>query len=283
MKSKNKGDFFWPKTVELYQQAYLVLIKDPTIWIPFVLLGILDLLALLILFLAPSPPVSHLVAPIIRTFWSDRFLHYPVNFILLPKLQAHAHFLITTIFGVFVTGIAVKKIEAGLKTDVSCSILDAIKFVLRRFIPLICAWLLAYFLFKVLFKILNPILTLNLWVQLGAGYAVAVLAQAALGFIIPAVVLADKGFFKSFVKGLAFGFRNIVVASILIIIPIFMVTVVSFAKGLSPIFIARGVPEAVILVLVGGIILTVVADIWVTSVTTVLFLRKAGILSHENA
>jgi len=283
MKSSGKDGFFWPKFVEVYQQAFFVLIKDPTIWIPFIFIGVLDFIALALLFLAPSPPVSYVVAPIIRTFWSARFLHYPENFLLLPKLQAHAHFLIATIFGVFVTGMAIKKIEASLKGDVRLSTSTAIREVFGRYISLVVVWLFAYFLFKILFNFLNPILAMGLWVQLGAGYVVAVIVQALLGFIIPAVMLREGGFFESVWKGIVFGFKNLGIASALMVVPLLVVTAVSFAKGFSPILVNYYEPDSVLWILVVGIILTVIADILVTSVTTVLYLKKGRILNHENA
>ncbi len=283
MKSRGKDDFFWPKFVEVYQQSFSVLIKDPTIWIPFIFIGVLDFVALALLFLAPSPPVSYVVAPIIRTFWSSRFLHYPENFLLLPKLQAHAHFLIATIFGVFVTGMAIKKIEAALKGDARLSTSTAIREVFGRYISLVVVWLFAYFLFKILFNFLNPILTMSLWVQLGAGYVVAVIVQALLGFIIPSVMLREGGFFKSVWEGVVFGFKNLGIASALMVAPLLAVTAVSFAKGLSPILVNYYEPDSVLWILVVGIILTVIADILVTSVTAVLYLNKGRILNHENA
>lgn len=281
MKSKNSADFFWPKFVEVYQQAFFVLIKDPTIWIPFVFLGVLDFIALVFLFLAPSPPVSYVVAPIVRTFWSSRFLHYPENFLLLTKLQTHAHFLTATVFGVFVTGMAIKKIEVGLKQESGISTLQTSQEVFKRYISLVIAWLASFFFFKFLFNFLNPLLTINLWIQLGVGYFVAVIVQALLSFIIPSVLLREGGFFKSIWAGIVFGFKNLGITSALMVAPLLIVTLVSFAKGLAPILINYYEPDSVLWILAGGIVLTVIADIWVTSVTAVLFLRKAGIMRSE--
>ena len=107
-----KHSFFWQKIVEIYQQVFSVLKKNPTVWLLFIAVGVFDLSALMALFLAPCEPVSYMLAPIIRAFWGDRFLHYPYNFLLLPKLFNHVHFLIATLIGVFVSGLVIKKIEA---------------------------------------------------------------------------------------------------------------------------------------------------------------------------
>src|SRR3989338_10910657 len=102
--------FFWPKIVEIYAQAFSVLKKDPTILFLFFVIGIFDAIALVILYFAPS---SIILAPVIRTLWGERFIHYPQNFVLLPKLFNYAHFLILSFFGIFVTGLAIKKIQAA--------------------------------------------------------------------------------------------------------------------------------------------------------------------------
>ncbi|MBI4430116.1 MAG: hypothetical protein HY587_00190 [Candidatus Omnitrophica bacterium] len=281
MKSKGREDFFWPKIVELYQQAFSVLIKDPTIWVLFLVMGILDFIALTLLFLAPSPPVSYLLAPVIKTFWSPRFLHYPENFLLLPKLHTHAHLFIATVFGVFISGMVIKKVESWMKKGERLKTFEAARSVAERYVSLVFAWLAAYFIFKGLFRMLNPFLRTSLWMQLGVGFIAAVLVQALLGFVVPAVLLRDGNLFKGFWNGVAFGFRNLAAASVLVLVPILIVTLVSFGKGLAPILIDM-TPESVLWVLIFGIIFTVIADIWVTLVTTVLYLRKAGIFSHEN-
>src|SRR3989338_3524603 len=104
-------DFFWLKFVEVYKHAFLVLKKNPTIWFLFLAISVVDLISLALLFLSPSPPVSFVLAPVIERFWGEKYLHYPNNFLLLPELFRLTHFAILTVFGVFVTGIAVKKIE----------------------------------------------------------------------------------------------------------------------------------------------------------------------------
>src|SRR3989338_1102249 len=135
--------FFWPQVVEIYKQVFSVLRKNPKILFLFFVIGVLDFVALALLFLAPSPPVSYVLAPIIRTFWGNHFLHYPDNFLLLPKLFGHAHFLISTVIGVFITGLVIKQIE-GEYTGEKSSTISSIQLVLKKYISLVIAWLISY-------------------------------------------------------------------------------------------------------------------------------------------
>src|SRR3989338_4481395 len=178
--------FFWSKIVEIYRQVFSVLRKNPTVLFLFIWIGIFDVLALIALFSAPSPPFSYVLAPIVRTFWSDRFLHYPANFLLLPKLFNHAHFVISTVIGVFISGLVIKKIEAETKGE-SLSTLSAAGKVFRYYFSLVIAWLVSYAIFTFALKGVAFVLPKNLWIQLGGGFVLGVLIQSLVAFLIPAI------------------------------------------------------------------------------------------------
>ena len=270
-KYMEKLSFFWQKIVEIYQQVFSVLRKNPTVVILFIWLAILDVIALVLLFLAPSPPVSGVLAPIIRTFWGDYFLHYPNNFLILPKLFGHAHFIITTVVGVFVSGLVIKKIEADTKGE-KLSTLSAAAPVFKRYFSLILVWLLSYGVFVVVFKGILPLLPHNLWVQFGGGFFLGLFIQSILAFLLPALLIIENGFFKALWEGIRFGFKNVVLMSGLIFIPMLFALVISFVKLYTPLFV-RIRPEIVVWVLAVGIVISLVVDIFVTSSATLLFLK----------
>ena len=67
-------------------EAFYIFKKYPRTALPLLIMGILDFVALYLLYLAPQRPVSVLLAPPVRAFWGEQFLHYPMNLFLLPKL-----------------------------------------------------------------------------------------------------------------------------------------------------------------------------------------------------
>ena len=208
--------FFWSKIVEIYQQAFSVLKKNPTILFLFLWLGILDALALIALFFAPSAPFSYVLAPIIRTFWSDRFLHYPDNFLLLPKLFSHAHFAISTVIGAFITGLVIKKIEADTKGE-KISTLFAAGRISRYYFSLVIAWLISYGIFAFTLKGVLFILPKNALIQLVIGFILGLLVQAFISFLLPAIVILENGFFKALWEGFRFGAKNMLITMGLIV------------------------------------------------------------------
>jgi len=263
--------FFWSRIVEIYKQVFSVLRKSPTIVFLFVLLAFFDLVALIVLYFAPSPPVSNILAPIIRSFWGEYYLHYPHNFLLLPKLFAHAHFLISTIFGVLFTGIIIKKIEAETLGQ-KISTFSAAAPVFKRYVALVAVWLVSYGVFRFLLKGILMLLPHNLWLQLVSGFLLGLAVQSIFIFLMPALILIENGFFKTLLEGFRFGIKNIVLTSALICVPTFFGLLLSITKLYTPFFV-RINPESILWILTGSIVITLWVDILVTSSATLLFLK----------
>jgi len=265
--------FFWPRVVDIYRRVFGLLKKDPTLLILFALISLLDLTALLVLFLAPIAPVSYILAPIIRTFWSDYYLHYPQNFILLPKLFNHAHFLILATFGILVNGLAVKKIENQLISGRKMSTLIAAGPAFKKYGALLTAWLLVYFLFttslKVVFRVLPRILSLHLGVMFG----MTLLGQAVAFFLLPSLLLSGKGFLGGLREGLKMGLRNLVLTCVLTAVPISTVVLLSFLRIFTPMYI-QFYPELILWILIVGSIAMALADLFLSASATVLYLES---------
>ena len=263
--------FFWSRIVEIYQQVFSMLRKNPTVFCLFFATAFFDLVALIVLYFAPSPPISDVLAPIIRSFWGDHYLHYPNNFLLLPRLFGHAHFLISTVFGVFMTGIIIKKIEAEILGK-TISTVSAVVPVLRRYLSLVAVWLVSYGTFIVLLKGVMMFLPHNLWIQLISGFILGLLVQSVFAFLIPAIVLIENGFFKKLLEGFRLGIKNILLISALIFVPTLFALILSVARFYTPV-VVQVYPELVLWILSAGIVITLVVDVLVTSSATLLFLK----------
>ena len=266
-----KQTFFWSKVIKIYQQVFSVLRKNPMVFFLFLLIALLDLVALMVLYFAPSPPVLNVLGPVIRSFWGDSYLHYPNNFLLLPKLFSHAHFLISTIVGVFITGIIIKKIEAETLGQ-KVSTLSAAGRIFKRYFSLVAAWLLSYGIFVFALKGILPLLPKNLWLQVGSGFFLGLIIQSVLAFLLPALVLIENGFFKTLFLGFRFGVKNILLTGALIFVPMMLILILSVARLFTPLFV-RIHPELVLWVLCAGIVVSLLVDICVTSSATLLFLK----------
>ncbi len=273
-----KPGFFWSKTVEIYKQSFVVLSETPTVLFLFIFMAVLDYLALAVLFFAHSEPVSLVLAPIIRTFWGSRFLHYPDNFLLLPKLLNHAHFVLTCVVGVILTGIAIKLIESSLKGD-RRTVVAVSGVVFKKYFALLTAWVFSYGVFYYGLRFVLRSLPSHWFIQVGTSYLLGIVVQGFLIFLFPALLIAGRGLLKDSVTAFRFSFRHFGEAVAILAVPMLAVMFISFLRALAPVFI-RFSPELVLGVLIFNIPVSMVVDLLLTTAATILFYRSERGLSN---
>ena len=77
---------------------------------------------------------------------------------------------------------------------------------------------------------------------------------------------------KDFASGVVVGFKYLVPTGILIALPVLVLVVYSFLKSVTPIFV-QNFPEAVLWILGGGIFVSMIVDLILTSTTTLFYLK----------
>ena len=258
--------------IDIYKKTITAIKQNPTVIILFMMLGLMDFFALIILFLSHSEPLSIVLAPIIRAFWGSRFLHYPDNFLLLPKLFNHAHLVILATAGILFSGIVTKKVEAYSNgKDIHTG--QALVPVLKKYIVLVLAWGLTYFIYSLIIRKALPLFHLKSpWIQLLIGYVFGVVMQAAFAFIIPSLLLSEQGLWKDLMLGLKLGVKYLGITSLVIAFPILLIAVSSIFKMLTPYYVSFN-PEIVLVVLGVSLVLSTVVDMVVTTSTVILFLK----------
>ena len=257
--------------LQIYQQAFAMLKENPTVLMLFAASATIDFFVLGLLFLAPSEPVSKVLAPLIRTFYADRFLHYPDNFILLPKLYDHAHFVVVTLIGILISGVVIKKIEAYTQ-DQKLSLVSALRPVFKKYFSLLAAWLLSYGIFNFLLRRFLAIVPATLSIQFGSTLLTGIFFQALFSYFFQSILLTGRGLLKDLAGAITFALANFTTTFCLLAGPIFLMLVLAFLKALPPLF-NRFDPEWTLWVLAGGIIVSTVVDMMITSTTTLLFLK----------
>lgn len=266
--------FFMTQNVGIFRQTQKTLNENPIIWVLFFFVACCDFIALLILYTAPFGPHAVLLGPIIRTLWSERYLHYPENFVLLPKLMYHAHVVILLIVGIIITGIVIKKVEAYRKGEKLHSV-QALKMVLSKYLPLAVCWWLTFTAFNFMIKKGMLLLPSNFWIRLAGVFFFAMLSQALLAYLIPAILLSKAGLLKGIKDAFVIAVRYMRQTLVLIVVPVLVLVVLAYVKALAP-FLVRSNPESVLWLLALAIPVTMVADLWISVATTLLFLKVKG-------
>ncbi len=141
----------------LIKKAYNTTAKslknNPTLFVPFLILAIFQSITLLIIYLAPRMPLRIIFGPVIRTFWGGQFLHYPFNFLLLPKLASLSRMFLSVFVSSLLTGMAVAIVfdlynKKQLKLGASFKV--ALKKYISLFIVVLLLTLIFYFSVKII-------------------------------------------------------------------------------------------------------------------------------------
>src|SRR3989338_6200960 len=120
--------------IKTWQDTLKIVTRNRNILLPFIIVGLIDVFLLFIIYLAPHPPLSALLGTPIKVFWGERFLHYPFNLLLIPRLFDITHIVSTALSGVLMTGVAVrmlKEVQGGIKPNFSISLNKSWRIYLR--------------------------------------------------------------------------------------------------------------------------------------------------------
>lgn len=280
-----------PSIKKVYNTTLQSLKKNPTLFIPFVIFAIFEFLALIIVFLAPRVPLRLIFGPFIRTFWGERFLHYPFNFLLLPKLASFSRMGLSVLLGSLLTGMAVaivfdvyNKKHLKLRTSFNTALkkyiyLFAVVFVFTALfyfsMKFITSALIKYFIAghrRLLF--LGP----GIWmgpILMLINFLIAILIQSAFIYAIPILMIERDKLVKSIIKSLVL-FKKLFIPTIILVgLPMLVYIPVIVLQYNSAFLINRVFPESILLLSILGIIISsLVIDLIVTISTTFLYLMN---------
>jgi len=113
------------------------------LWVPFVVIAVIDALGVLCVWLAPHAPFSKLLAPPVRYFFSDRVLHYPYHLWFLFFAMKHTHLIASVIAGAFMTGVACAMVRQ-LHVGQPCLLREALVSRQVRYGRVVLLWLITW-------------------------------------------------------------------------------------------------------------------------------------------
>jgi hypothetical protein len=258
---------------KIYAATYKLFKDNPGLFLPFLLLFLLQILALILLYLSPRLPLRIVFGPIIRTFWGLRygnsFLHYPYNFILLPKLVQVSSLALSVFVGALTSGMAIAMVS-GIHHKNKVDFLSATRLAISKYVYLfiiVVLWVvalhytsklltlgvvhlavfLARFRFLKLGLIIAPFLTF-------VNFALTVVIHSLLVYAIPVLIFEKEKLWKCILKSLSFFKQHWMTTLFFVALP--MLVYMPFSILLqSPLFlIDKFFPEFVACVILLGII-----------------------------
>ncbi len=276
--------------IKVYKTTFQSLKANPVLLIPFAIFALIEFVALIVIFLAPRMPFKLLLGPVIKTFWGEGFLHYPANFILLPKLMALDRMFLSVIFSSLLTGMAVaiifdifNKKSLNLKTAFKSALKNYISLLFIVFILILLYYLITKFtgigLAKYFLAGHTRLLFLGAraWfgpILLAINFVFGILIQAAFVYAIPVLIIENKTLFKSIIRSFGLFKKLFFPTFILLSIPMLICIPIIIMQNNSVFLIDKLFPEFILLVSIFGIIVNALIDLIVTTSCTFLYLMN---------
>jgi hypothetical protein len=257
----------------VYRRLFLLLKSAPGIIAPFLALGVVYESLLAASFCAPMFPLSPVLAPVIRAFWGEQFLHYPMNFLLLPRLFELGKTALDFLPGLVLSATAVALVaQADERQPVKMG--DGMKKVLSRYLRLVVIWGITLGIALGLVRLVRyagylwPLREFVVWGEV----AVSVLVQMLLVFALPSVVIENKKVTVSLARSLQLLRRYPLTVLLLVGIPNLLLAPFLYLQSRIPTLMQRYFPETALCVMAAYVAVIVLADFLITASSALLLL-----------
>jgi len=217
------------------------LLQHKEILYPFALTAFVQLFILEILYFYPRYPLKIFFGPLVAKLWSPEFLHYPANFVLLPRLFQSTQVPLYILVNSFFIGVAIAIIVA-INNDQRINLRKIYRETWGRYIHLAVAcaimFLTIFGVFKIYSLVFNRALAihstvgLKFWLKTiivdGAPYIqllISILVTTIFAYVIPIIVIDKKnvfvaiwGNFKLLARSFFFTFFVVLIPSALYVL-----------------------------------------------------------------
>ena len=285
-------------SIALIKKSYKITLDSiknrPAVLLPFFIFAILETLTLILICFMPRTPLVTIFGPPIKTFFGERFLHYPGFFLLVPKLSSLARMTLSVIFGSLLTGLAIILIlDIYHKRQIKLN--HSLNLALKKYAALFLIYLLVTALFYYSVKMLGQglvkyfmaghakLLFLNarLWlgpVLLGLNFLIALFIQSIFIYAVPVLIIEKAKLFSAIGRSFLV-FKKLFIPTIILVgAPMLIYVPIILLNANSAFLIDKFFPEFIMLVTFLSIVVSsLIIDPLITISTTFLYLiNKEG-------
>ncbi len=276
-----------PNPLGLLKISLNTLYQNPVLIYPTITLAFIQLLILEILYFAPRYPFSLFFAPLIRRVWSEEFLHYPLDLVLLPKMFYYAQIFINIFIGSFLFGVTARMV-AILDEHPKVYFKAAFKETLKFYVHILCASILTFLFFQFASDFYTALLNIFLKqgpaegspgfmgrISLWAPYVqflMGIVVTTLLVFVMPIIVVDHKKIFPALILNFKTLFGTFPTTFFVVFIPTMLYLPVLIVRNNIGSLIDRTVPEVQILVIVAGLMMTMAIDLLIVTTVTAYYL-----------
>ncbi|MBI4355961.1 MAG: tetratricopeptide repeat protein [Candidatus Omnitrophica bacterium] len=246
------------------QQTVKLLGPHRKLWLPFLLVAMVEVGGLLLLWLAPQPPFTRLLAPPIRFFFGDRILHYPWHLWFLYHAMKHTHMAASLLVGAFMTGIACVMVGQS-HADQPLSLRAALASRQVRYGTVVLLWLLLWGMGRGAMTAVTRYAPSSQW-ALWLGVGLTVLIQTLFIYAIPAAVYDRVNWWRALGRSVRETCRDPLAALVVVGVPsAAMIGFISFAPPARVSqWMLQTAPEVAIPLIAARLLVWLVADVVAT-------------------
>ncbi len=234
------------------------------LWAPFLFTAFGEALLISLVWLAPHPPASTLLAPLVRYAFGEGSLHYPRHLWLLYHVMAYTHIAATFLIGAYLSGVAsimVRQTHEGQPLSMRNAIVSGQVRYSTVLLVWLVSWLVANGAIEGVIRITPPGHK-ALWINVGA----ILLLQTLFAYPIPAAVFDGVPWWKALWRGMREAVRYPL--STLAVVAAPSALLIGFAwllpEGRVARWMMRGMPEIAVGCVVARLAVMTVADALLT-------------------
>jgi len=266
-------------------------VNNPVILIPFLTIAFIQLLILEMLYFFPRFPLSMFFNPIVTTLWGGEFVHYPNNFIILPKLFQNAQVFLYLFVSCFFIAVAIS-IISNINNGQKINVWAICRETLGQYVDIFAGALISFGLFFGLHKLYNILMTqvlsassvdgiflvMKKFIAYGTPFVnllFGVIVTTLFAFVFPVIVIEKK----RIIAAIGLNFKHLwgsfwFIFSIVLLPTLLYVPVLLLRDNLGG--IAQTImPEIRVIAFVISILVTMIIDVIIyTAITTYYLLKK---------
>lgn len=271
----------------VWSVTFKTLAKYPSLLIPFFVNAVFQGLVLTVLFYYPRSPFAAIFIPPVKAFFGARFLHYPYNFLLLPKLFYYGQILTMLTLGIVMFGMAMGMASQVHTEGTRPRIGGNINRSLRRYFPLVGVWFLTFVISLIILrgpaflimKFMQPTTFARVLLQAVSygGILAVFLVEALFIYAYPAIVIERLGFLKGIGRSFSISKGVFLTTAVLVIVPRILDVIGIIVKdklGAATNINFPDFPEITVVMLAILIVVTMITDSLVFLSTANLFMLK---------
>ena len=272
----------------IFSKSINALRQNSIIFLPFAIIAFLELLGLEILYFSSRFPLSIIFGPPIRRLFGESYLHYPFNFIIIPKLQYNLQVVISIFLGGLLTAALMHMVYRISQVN-QPNFKVSLKAVFKNYFTFLLIISLTLFLFFTWMNLHNLVLKKLLVLKLGKifklfikawiisypfiNFFFAILIQSLLVFAIPVAIVKEGRFFKALKEGLVFLKGRFVITFLLILLPSLVYFPIIILKNNLGILMDKTFPEMTLWVIGLGSILSLFVETFISTCIITYYLN----------